>query len=1003
MIIENFFEDLDTIRVNTCPDRAYYLPASDASSALARRPGQYTDRTLLLNGDWAFSYRGNVRELSESFWEEDFDLSGFSSIDVPSVWQMRGYDINQYESNKTVFPFDPPYVGKNDPCGLYARDFTLDASQISGRVFVDFEGVDSCLYLWINGKFVGYDQVSHSTSEFELTSFVREGVNRIAVLVLKWCDGTYLETQDKFRSSGIFRDVFLVFRPKEHLWDFTLRALPANSYRDGRLEVSLSFSGDPLPVSWELYDGSKRVDGGITDSKISCTVPGAHLWNAEDPYLYKLLLRCSGEYICAPFGFREVKIENKVALFNGKPFKIRGVNRHDSSPYDGPAVDLEHVKHDLFLMKSANVNAIRTSHYPNAPFFTELCDLMGFYVVAEGDLECHCVISAFDQIVDGKPTFDFGLIASDPAFKESWLDRDRRLYERDKNRASVFMWSVGNESGYGENAQACVDYLRQTDPTRLVHYEGRSRLKNKPRDIPGTDVHSVMYPKVDYWKEYFAGEDPLTGYMCEYAHSMGNAPGSLKEYWDYIYSEPRMLGGCVWEWCEHAVYAGTLPDGRKKFLYGGDSGEKPHSGCYCLDGLVTPDRRDIGALTELKNAYRPAKVEKTSVPGEFRITNLLDFTELSSFADVSYEITDGKKSVASGKIALETIPPHGSACAKIELPEFSDHAFITFFFARKNSDHVLDAGHVLGFEQIELSGRVIKPIPAPKSGSVSYTEDGVRITVCGDRFKYVFNTLDVSFESMYYLNSPLIAAPSGINIMRAPISNDRRAVEKWKFFGCDSAQPRGYGAEVKRDGRKVRITCAFSVGAAGLRPVVKGTLRLTIDAAGRVFFGFDAKKYPSLPFLPRFGVRFFIPKSYEKFSYLGYGPSQSYADKLCAARFGYFESGAKESYVDYIRPQEHGSHFGTERLSVDGEVPFEVIAGKTPFSFSLLGHTQELLMSAAHNYELEEAPFNVLCVDYKQQGIGNRSCGPDPMKPYLFSENRFRFDFVLAPYGGEDK
>ena len=1001
MIVENFFENLGVICVNTCPDRAYFLPSGDAASALARRPGQFTDRTQSLDGDWAFSYRGNVRELTERFWEEDFDLSSFGTIDVPSVWQMRGFDVNQYESNKAVFPFDPPYVGAENPCGLYARDFTLSAAQASQRVFIDFEGVDSCFYLWINGKFIGYDQVSRSTSEFELTGIVREGVNRVAVLVLKWCDGTYLETQDKFRFSGIFRDVFLIFRPVDHLRDFTLRAAPSNSYSDGRLEVSLDFSGAPLPVSWELYDTENQIDGGITDSSISCVVPGAHLWNAEDPYLYRLLLRCAGEYICVPFGFREVRTENGVVLFNGKPFKIRGVNRHDSSPYDGPAVSLEHVVRDLELMKRSNVNAIRTSHYPNAPFFTELCDIYGFYVIAEGDLECHCAIHA----LDGKGRSDWGLLASDPAFRESWLDRDHRLYERDKNRTCVFMWSVGNESGYGENAQACVDYLRSVDPTRLVHYEGRFRRVGKPRDIPNTDVHSAMYPPVDYWKDYLAGpEKCLPGFMCEYAHSMGNAPGGLKEYWDYIYSEPRMLGGCVWEWCDHAVYAGTLPDGRKKFLYGGDSGEYPHSGSYCLDGLVTPDRNDLGQLSELKNAYRPARVTKTGTPGEFSVTNLLDFTELSDFADISYEITDGGKSVGTGSVPLPFIPAHESAVIRVPLPELGSHAFVTFFFTQKRDLAFTKAGHALGFEQIELTERIPLTLPPLRRGSVSAEENGIRITFSGENFRYVFNTLTLSFESMYYLNEPLIAAPSLVNVWRAPIDNDRRAKEHWREFGFDRARTRGYDSSVTRSGRSVKVRTEFSVSPPSLRPVLRGTLRLTVDAAGRVKFDFDVRRFEALNFLPRFGVRFFIPKSSERFAYLGYGPSQSYADKLCASRFGLFESSAEGSYVDYVRPQEHGSHFGTELLSVHGSAPFEIIAGRTPFSFSLLGHTQEQLEGAAHNFELEKSPFNVLCVDYRQQGIGNRSCGPDPFKPYLFNDLRFRFDFTLvpsAPDGGD--
>ncbi|MBQ9544006.1 MAG: DUF4981 domain-containing protein [Clostridia bacterium] len=1008
MIVKNFFEDLNVFRVNTCPDRAYYLPAAAKKEALERKPGSYTSRTVLLNGDWYFAYRKNVRELEEKFWEEDFDLSGFSTIDVPSVWQMRGYDQNQYTNIHYPFVYDPPYVPAEDPCGMYVREFSLDAKQISQRVFIDFEGVDSCLYLWINGQFVGYDQVSHSTSEFEITSLVREGTNRVAVLVLKWCDGSYMEDQDKFRSSGIFRDVFLLFRPKEHIRDFTLKALPADGYKNGVLSADFVFDGKKLPVSWELYDGDKRIASGSADGSLSYKVENARLWNAEDPYLYRLVLSCAGEYICCPFGFRDVKVENKVVLFNGRPFKIKGANRHDSSPYDGPAVSLEHVTRDLELMKQFNINAIRTSHYPNAPFFTELCDIYGFYVVDEGDLECHGAAVTYDP--DGHR--DYARIARDPAFKEAWLDRDKRLFERDKNRTSVFMWSLGNEMGYGVCAEACAAWLKNADPTRLVHTESGWRKEGRVDPIPNTDVHSFMYPSLERIKRFADDPDfPQPYFMCEYIHGMGNAPGGAKEYWDLIYSRPTIVGGCVWEWCDHAVYAGTTSDGRKKFLYGGDSGEFPHDSNFCVDGFVTPDRIPSDSLWEYKNAIRPVRAAAGEKKGEFIITNCLDFTDLKDFVDIFWEITDAGNTVSSGKLRKASVAPHETRKVSLELPEFSGHGFVRFIYKQSVDATFTKAGHELGFDQIEVSPRVPEKLPAPKSGKVEVIEDGVRLVVRGDKFKYVFNRLSVSFESMVFDNEPLICAPTDIDIWRAPTDNDRNVKANWKKLGFERCSPRGYSTVVSGNSRRVTLFSEFSVGAKSLDPVLRGTLKTEIDAAGRVRFAFRMKKHVGLVknalrpdkvpaidgVLPRFGMRFYLPKSSEKFTYLGYGPLHSYSDKLCAAWFGLFGNSAKDSYVDYIRPQEHGSHFGTEFVSVDGKVPFDVIAGKTPFSFSLLTHTREQLEETPHNFELEDAPFNVLSVDYRQNGIGNHSCGPLPFKPYLFDDNSFEFDFTLAP------
>ncbi|MBQ7896806.1 MAG: DUF4981 domain-containing protein [Clostridia bacterium] len=990
MIIENYFENSKVLRIGTEKDRAYYVPFSDKKNALAHTRREKSDRLKELNGDWSFKYFSDVRELKEKFFEEDYDLSDFDTIDVPSVWQMRGYDKNNYVNVFYPYPFDPPYINCENPCGAYRRDFALEKSDISGKVYVNFEGVDSAYYVWVNGVFIGYNQVSHCTGEFDITKAVREGKNSISVLVLKLCDGSYLEDQDKFRMSGIFRDVYLLLRPENHVRDIKITALPENGYKDGKLQAKVDFTGGERPVTYTLYDKGEKIAKG-EGKDFSINVKNATLWNAENPYLYTLLVECEGEYIALDFGFREIKIKKSIVYLNGETFKIKGVNRHDSSPFEGYAVSYEHVVNDLRLMKECNINAIRTSHYPNAPYFPELCDKYGFYVIAEADIESH----GTERLpVDG----DYSLMACMPSYKEAWLDRIRRLYERDKNHTSIIMWSIGNEAGYGDNAKASLDLFHELDGTRLTHYQAGYTKQGKMETVPGSDVHSEMYATIDYTEKFLKDDGRKPYFLCEYIHAMGNGPGGAEDYQKLIYSYPSFLGGCVWEWCDHAVYAGKTADGRDKYLYGGDFNEVVHDGNFCVDGLVFPDRTPSEGLWEFKNVIRPIRAGKDKKKDTFVFANYLDFSDISKIFDVKYEVRDNGEIIDEGMVELPSVKPHSNEKVTIKLPKVKGHAFVKFIYCTKNAASLVNKGHEMGFDEIELSEWKAPIIPMAK-GKVTFSEDDDFIVIEGNDFTYTYNKFKGTFDALVYKGENVVNKRVDFNIWRAPTDNDRCIDWLWRKAGFHRAMSRAYTTETEVSEYGVKLTSELSITAVATQKILTLTANYVIDAEGKIFVSFKVNKDPAFSVLPRFGIRLFVDKKKSRLTYLGKGPYGSYSDMQSASYNSLFESSAEEEYIDTIKPQEHRAHLNTEFVTVtDGKRGVTVIALDNPLSFTFSKYTAEELSTKKHNFELKECPDNVLCIDYKEEGIGSGSCGHPPLPQYSFRENEFKTKFVIKPF-----
>ena len=667
MELIHYYEDLNTLHVGTEKPRCYYLP---------KHPDGSDSYRCLSGDDWQFYYYKNPQSVDENFCTADYENEAYVPMTVPSCWQAKGYDHKHYSGGAYVIPYDPPYVPDENPCGAYYKDFDVTEEELKKDLYLYFEGVEAGFYVWVNGQFVGYSQVSHSPSEFDITSFVKSGKNRLAVLVLKWTDGTYLEAQDKYRYNGIFRDVTLLIRPKDAIVDYTVKTSVAEDNKTATVSVKLdSCKGEPKAVAY-LFEEKELFAGQET----SFTVSDPSLWNAENPILYTVKLQTKDEVIEQKVGIREIEIKDGVMLLNHRPVKLLGVNRHDSSPTDGYTVSREHVVRDLTMMKKNNINAIRTSHYPNAPWFTELCNEYGFYVIAEADFETHGTM----DLVGEEPIYrKFGKIVQDPAFHDAIVDRMMLNVIRDKNASCVVIWSLGNESGYGKNLIDAGKWTKEYDPTRPVHYEGATWAPpGIENDQSCLDMVSRMYPTVETIKKYLADPTSVKPFiLCEFVHAMGNGPGDIEDYLEVILPEKRIIGAFVWEWCDHATYEGKTPDGKDKYFYGGDYGEFPHDGNFCMDGLVYSDRRPHTGLHEWKNAIRPVRATLQEIsPLKVSLWNRLDFTNLDDVVTVTYEIKEEGRLLSQGSVAVPSIEPHEKGFVLIpEAPKTNKNTYLKHY------------------------------------------------------------------------------------------------------------------------------------------------------------------------------------------------------------------------------------------------------------------------------------------------------------------------------------
>ena len=1147
MIIPHHYENLHILHENTMPDRNYYIPAGKAYSTFLDAR-DHSDRVQFLNGTWKFRYYDSIYNLQDEFYSEGYDVSGFDDIPVPSVWQMHGYDYHQYTNVRYPFAFDPPYVPKDNPCGAYVTDFDYDQNEDAPLAHLNFEGVDSCFYVWLNGRYVGYSQVSHSTSEFDITEFIRNGSNRLCVLVLKWCDGSYLEDQDKFRMSGIFRDVYILKRSEGAVYDYFIRT-SCDDIKDpteakvnidftaftGYSRVEDRFSSKPetgvdkcadsnIDIEVTILDADDNIcssgcvkheicaqgdantnaDEGKTaasSSNITLSIDSPVLWNAEKPYLYTVIIRCAGEVITDRIGVREITIENKIVYINGMPIKFHGVNRHDSDPVTGFTISREQIIRDMSLMKQHNVNAIRTSHYPNVPYFYELCDEYGFYVIDEADIEAHGPSELFysDNSWENKAARWNEPIANNPEFCESILDRIRRCVIRDKNRASVVIWSMGNESAYGVTFEEALAWVKSYDSSRLTHYESAQYTDGKRKyDYSNLDLYSRMYPSISEMAEYIDGDGDKPYILCEYCHAMGNGPGDLEDYFQFFDTHETTCGGFVWEWCDHAIYRGKAANGKDMYAYGGDSDETIHDGNFCMDGLVYPDRRPHTGLLEFKNINRPVRItgyDETN--GVLTLHNYMDFTDIRDYLTMSYEVTCDGQVIASGNIDVPSVAPHGDGTISLRLimemqnliqnlsaingsdnsdssisddcssvaERFDDkacindmiphRAFLRVIYKAAVGSAFVKEGDVLGFDEVELgspkqnTGEILdktsdlnkaqdlteQDLTAQDTTSapLHISESDTEFVISGSNFEYTFDKNTGNFAGIVVDGQELLSAPCDKTIWRAPTDNDRNIKNEWFRAHYDMVSERTYETSCIIKNDLAVITCTSCLSAPTVQPVLRINAEWTVSAEGTITAGLHVTKNPEFPVLPRFGARMVLRKDMRNVNYIGMGPYESYIDKHHASWHGAFSASIDEMHEDYIMPQENGSHFDCSYVQISapgandeadknssdknnsaGSSSYQsicntqtastiaattahsiAVTSAVPFSMNASPYTAEELTNAAHNYELPESNKSVLCIDYRQNGIGSNSCGPELDEKYRFDEDEWEFGFTM--------
>ena len=986
--IPNYHQSTETLHVGCEKPRAYFVPFPCGCASKHAERGESTFFKSLC-GEWSFKFFKSVNDVC------DLSTEGSDKLTVPMSWQMalgRGYDVPNYTNVNYPIPYDPPFVPDENPCGLYSRKFTVPAAMAGKKIYLNFEGVDSAFYVWVNDEFAAYSQVSHMTSEIDVTSLVHAGENEIKVLVLKWSDGTYLEDQDMWRMSGIFREVYLLFRDETHIRDIFVHCDLDDSFTDADFTADVDVTGKAT-VEWTLdcpcgeTISSGKCDVDESGKIVVPTVKNAKLWSDEEPNLYTLTLHCGNEYITLPIGARRVEIKDGCVVINGKKVKAKGVNRHDSHHLLGHATPVEHMVRDIMIMKAHNVNMVRTSHYPNDPRFTALCDKYGIYVCDETDLETH----------GARPWY---ALSRSPEWEGEYVDRVQRMVERDKNHPCVIFWSLGNESGWGQNHVAMHTWIKSRDTSRIVHYEGANYDYNDGkylRDV--TDIESRMYPSPTWCDNYCKDaerDEPL--FLCEYSHAMGNGPGDLRDYWEVIEANDNFFGGCVWEFIDHSVAIGDKY-GDPSFTYGGDFGDHPNDGNFCVDGLVYPDRRVHTGLEELKQAIMPVAVREVK-PGTVAIKSRRYFKSLSDISMAWTVKVDGK-AVKSGVHPNLDIAPEAEEVFEIvpenELPA---HGTVTLdlSFRQNKPTEWADVGYEVGFAQF-IYERAEKVKAAPALYPVELCENREEYTVTVGETVYKISKFSGMITDICDNGEHLITKPVVPQIWRAPTDNDRNVQWDWRNSSIHNAKVKCYSTEVvKADENEAVILSKISLAAAPNEVVLRADVTYTVKYGMGIKIACDVKWNVQKKHYPRFGMRLTMPEGAEQMRYFGYGPNESYVDKRLASKLGEYKSTVTENYEPYVFPQENSSHWGCRWADV------HTVAGHgflftscEPFSFNASHFSPEQLTETRHHYELKREPETTVMLDMRMDGIGSNSCGPELAEKYRFNETEFSSSVTIKP------
>lgn len=1011
----NDYENHTLLHRNRLPARAYFIPYNSINTA--RTMKRERSSCWLLNGNWKFHYASSPNEAPENFHLPSFNDKQWKTLPVPSCWQLYGYGRPHYTNVIYPIPLSPPTVPSENPTGCYRKTFVYNKELTKNECFIlRFDGVDSAFHVWLNGKFIGFSKGSRLPSEFDVSKVINSGTNLLAVKVYQWSDGTFLEDQDMWWLSGIFRDVSLLRVPSVHIYDFKYVTEFDSNYQNSTLHLEVILRNNRkieitgLSLEAVLLDFSdKKVNS--THTKIKAISHGKSIkiktnmqinnpvkWSAENPVLYTLLISLydsKGQILqVVPYkvGFRTVEMKDGNLLINSVPIKFKGVNRHEHHPDYGRSLPLNFMEMDIKLMKQHNINALRTSHYPDAPQFLDLCDKYGIYVIDECDLETH----GFGCNTPDMPT---NIASWRPAF----IDRMLRMVERDKNHASVIMWSLGNESGFGPNHVAMAKWTKKVDPTRPIHYE-------QDKDAAVSDVVSRMYtpvPDVIKFGQDIKAKKPFI--LCEYAHAMGNGPGSLKDYWDAIYSYKRLQGAFVWEWLDHGIRA-TTPDGKTYFAYGGDFGDEPNDSNFVIDGLLFPNRTPSPGLIELKKVIELVFTEDVDVlHGKIKITNRYDFITLEHLV-LKWRIHVEGKTLKQGKQNLEQLSPHQSTVIVLpyRLPDsVSGECWLNIEYCLKNNTLWAKAGHIVATAQFPIPiKRVDAAIKSSKKRSekITYEETHTTLSFYTTDFKVTFDKIHGFITSWSTYNRQIFIRGPVPNFWRAPIDNERRGREKpidiWLRAGLHLLQRRLESFNVRRmpDG-SVKVTTNIRIAPPGQRYAFLCTIIYIIQLDSSIFIKmYGEPQNFQIRCLPRIGLQLRLPTAFNKVTWYGRGPEECYPDSCTAGWIDLFSTTLNKLYTPYVRPQENGNRMDTRWVSFVSDKGYGLmIRGRPTFNFSAHRYTPEDFTKATHTYQLVPRPFITVNLDYRQRGLGSLSCGPDVMPQYELVPHKFEFIITLQP------
>lgn len=967
--------------------RAYFIAYDTMQQALEGDRHQ-SGRYQLLNGEWDFKYY-------PAYYEMDEEIDFTDKIPVPSNWQMHGYDRPAYVNVNYPHPVDLPWVPDENPCGVYRRFFEIE--DLEKEIYLIFDGVNSCFYVSINGEEIGYSQGSHCMSEFCITPYLKKGKNEILVKVLKWCDGSYIEDQDFFRLSGIFRDVYLLHRTKQHVRDVMLHVDETSL----TAQVQMCAGAKESELCAYLYDGTNLLEkAALVDGTVHFEPKQVKLWNAEQPYLYTLVLAGCEEFIPFRVGFRSVRTSKKgELLINGVSVKLKGVNHHDTNPTKGHVMDEEDIKTDLYRMKQLNINCIRTSHYPPSPQFLEMCDVLGFYVVDEADVECHGMTTrnctwAYECFHEEWP-------GQNPDWEEAMLERAVRMVERDKNFSSIIIWSMGNESGYGKHFETMCRWTKNKDVSRLVHYELASHAGN-PDCI---DVESGMYWHLSDLEKEGQKESERPFFLCEYSHAMGNGPGDLHDYMEVYKKYPRLIGGCIWEWADHVVVS---KEGH--YLYGGDSQEVLHDHNFCVDGLVFADRTLKAGSLEAKAVYQSLEAELLAWDQDkvqIRVTNGFDFVSLASY-HLDWEVELDGSVIANGMIKSELAAKDSAVFdLPVSLPQICHLGCHVNLSLKKDCVDLWEgAGYEVAALQltVDLVKQVGQTCEEQRTWHVLEEKNEIRV-VDEQNNGYIFHKVRGCLCGVLKEGFNLLEEPVQISVWRAPTDNDRHIKNQWGLFDGNNAgwnwnhlMDKCYEMHWEETEMGIEVRSKGALAGIARWPAAWYTVIYQVDRSGtlHVRTKADINPHPSVPWLPRFGFEFKVPYAMESMEYYGMGPYENYRDLCHHTRIGRFQSLASREYVPYVKPQEHGNHGKVNYLIVKDEKSAQGICFWTDkeMECQVLHHTKEELSTKKHAFELEEKGTNIR-IDYKMSGIGSGSCGPQLMEAYQLKEKEIIFNFNM--------